>query len=112
MTELHTIEVRYEDVDGRHVDVHDAARARSNAVTDDGRYVVDSDVCGCCDATEKITSYNEENVVKVAYGPSGHERDSSGGISGTRAMFWVMIALLVFYGFMLVYYHTGGTVSL
>lgn len=78
MTELHDIKVRYETVEGIHTDTHEAARVRSGKVSPEGKTIVETGVCACCDAERTTKAYNKDNVVKVEYEPSDHERADSG----------------------------------
>lgn len=87
MTELHTIEVRYEDVDGRHVDVHDAAR---EGIHRGDSFYVEDGVCDCCGVEKETHVYSEENVVKVSYTDSDHE-----SVSGSNPRDSMMLSFFV-----------------
>ena len=109
---LQTIEVRYEDAEGRHVDVHDAAET----YLFDDELTVYSDVCACCDATDKETWYNLESVVKIAYTDSEHEREER----EYDGPFWpivfkaslILTALVLIAAGLIWLASNGGTVSL
>lgn len=109
MTQLHTIEVRYEDTDGRHVDVHDAAEYRGY----DDELCVYSGVCACCDATEETHRYNDHSLVKFSTEPSDHERVESEE-DFAFIMLGMMLTVLAIVATSIVawWFMYGGTVSL
>lgn len=67
---LQTIAVRYEDVDGRHIDVHDAA---DSWYYEQGMLIVAAHKCDCCDAQTETTHYNVDSVIKMDMKPSDHD---------------------------------------
>jgi hypothetical protein len=108
---LQTIEVRYEDAEGRHVDVHEAAEVWIG----DSTVKVADGVCACCNASEKYVTYNTENVVKVEDTDSEHYRERPDGAA--RDIFYgyvlpFIVAMLLLGTLALMITTSGGTVSL